>query len=564
MIQLISILFLIASIYARTRTVQNCEYAYLDEPCPTANCLPNAIMLTSGFDITDEQYRADVLGLEWGPNYFTNNGILYTTPSGVSVIPLSESDDITGTFIMRNTSDSERWQSYTYVDKKDYIVGMCSHTIDTYQSITSQYQQTSQVGYVIYYYAFYEVIVPYNEQVLDSACYNNIMNLPEDYNQDMYFQFIESFGTHFITQSKWGLKYKFLSSFKECLITTTSESYTYNQVQTDGWIHSSEHTTYSGSSSTDTYYTSRRYTSEMFEGGNISYHSSDLWDQWVVSGSNMINPVPIALSLKPIYMIINDTIRQNNMFRAYTEYLQMKKEQQQLVIEQKRLGPHTVSIASFNIDILPTFKQISYITAPTTIQLAADATSNIFGYDGDCNHLSGYAYHQSYGGYIDCLGQDCVYDYCITQFTCERNSDGKIKAGHYFNPNDWVNSVRSQYDKCIYSDITKYNSVTNEMDTYYYNCDGFLCYGSMYSAYMNNYDNNIKYSMTYMNPFAVIPGVVNVTMSSYDGLYQDYLSMTSFDPYSPPCGGYSVCYMDCDNMNIYLDAQGNPNVGCTC
>lgn len=548
------------------KVFKQCEYDYLDEPCPTDNCLPNAILLASGFDITDSTYKSSVLDLKWGTSYYFNqyNGKLYTIPDGVTVIPLSESDDITGTFIVHNTTESEQVQSDTMVDKNDYIIGMSSHTVDTYQSITSQYEQASQVGYVIYYYGFYAVLVPYNEQVLDPDTYAIIMDLPTEYDQDIYFEFISSYGTHYITDSKWGLKYKFFSSFKQCMINTYSESYVYNQVQTDSWIHSSEHTTYSGSSSTDSYYESRRYTSESFEGGNISYHNSASWDQWVDSGANLMDPVIIAMKLNPIFMIINDTIRQNNMKQAYYEYLQMKKDQQQLIIKQKKLGPRTVSYASFDISkgsIIPEFRVQS-----TPITLSANDNSNIFGRIGQCNRLTHYAYASGYTRPF-CSSDDlsCNNYYCLTEFLCQRNADGDIRVQHYFDSNTWTNSVRSYDDVCVRSNIIQNNTDVKKSNSYYYirDADPFYYDGKVSPELYTNTNYKNSYDMYYTDKRDILATSHVIT---YDGKYipDNLMSITTFSGVQPACGGYGVCYMDCDYITVNVDANGAPVVGCGC
>jgi len=562
MIKFIFLLINFALVIPRISIPQKCRFAYLDEPCPTANCLPNAIMLTLGFDVTDGTYRADVLGLKWGTTSIVNpyNGIPYTLPDGVTYIPLSESDDITGTFIMSNTSESEKWQSETYVDNKDYVVGMCSHTTDTYQSITSQYQQTSQVGYVIYYYAFYAIIVPYSEQVLDIECYHNIMKLPETYDQEMYFQFIATYGTHFITESKWGLKYKFMSSFKSCMLYTHSESYVYDQVETDGWFHSSEHTTSSGSSKTDEYYSSRRYTIETFDGGNISYHNSLLWDQWVASGANMVNPQPVAMRLKPIYTIINDTVRQANMMRAYREYLQAAKQKQELIVREKEMGPRSVNLAAF--DTVWTQTTPYYTVNPVTVKLAAGESSGVFGMVGSCNHMSKYTYW---------YGAEPHYYYCISQFTCQRDQDGVIKAVRYFDSDLWLNSALKDtyynHDNCVDTQVIKFNPHNNLMEKYYWNCVGSMCYGAVANYPYNSIDNRIQYDMSHLEQGQYGYNQKNYSAHANDGNYgpSNMLSLTSFATGSHPCGGYAFCYMDCDGGTVvYYDAEKVPHVVCNC
>lgn len=550
------------------KIVTTCEYDYLDEPCPSDNCLSNAPILSSGFDITDSTYKSNVLGLKWGTSCYYNpyNNVCYTTPAGVTVIPLSESDDITGTFIMHNTTETEQFQSDMMVDNRDYIIGMSSHTVDTYQSITSQYQQASQVGYVYYYYAFYAVMTPYNEQILDPDTYNIIMQLPEEYNEDMYFQFIQSYGTHYITESKWGLKYKFLSSFKSCMINTKSDSYVYDQVTTDGWIHSSEHTTYSGSSSTDSYYSSRRYTSESFEGGNISYHSSDQWNNWVLSGENMIDLVPVALRLNPIYMIINDTVRQNNMKQAYYNYINMKHDQQALIIEQKKLGPRSVSYAAFDIhagSMVPYF----YIgsVGSTNIQMAANQSSTVFGKSGSCNGLSHYAYLSDEYYEVLCPSSNIeCYNYnCITQFLCQRNENGDIRVQHYFDANGWKNSVKTKSD-CVNTYLIANNTDTER--SYKYDFDR-VNYNTYYGEQIAEPYTNTNHKNTYDLYYNEDRAVFNTGhVIAYDDKYEQnkLMSITAFSKVQPACGGYGVCYMDCDYITINVDLYGYPVVSCNC
>ena len=559
---------IITSITPR-KIVRQCEYSFLDEDCPHQllgfrhQCLPNAITLASGVDITDDTIKSTVLGLRWGNDCFYNqyNQKCYIIPDGVTVIPLSESDDITGTFIMHNTTETERVQSDAVVDKSDYIVGMSSHTVDTYQSITSQYQQSSQIGYVIYYYGFYSVLTPYNEQTLDPDTYKVIMKLPEEYDQTAYFEFIGSYGTHFITSSKWGIKYKFMSSFKECMVNTESESYVYTQVQTDGWIHSSEHTTYSGSSKTDSYYESRKYTSESFDGGNISYHTSAMWDKWVDSGANLIDPVIIAMNLSPIFQIINDTIRQDNMKRAYYEYLQMKKDQQTLIIQQKKLGPRSVAMASFDIFQQSIIPQIKY--GPTSIQLSANETSFVFGKTGKCNRMTKYAYEL--GGYYEgevCLPpvDFCFEYYCLTEFQCQRNEEGDIRAQRYFDKEGWLSSVRTRGDPCIDSYLFQNMSDVGVSNLFDYQKSGSDYYGSESpKGYTDKYNVN-SYQMFYKMDYAKTSQT-----TAFDGEYvKNGMSITSFKNAQPSCGGFGVCYVDCDYLTIGVDPNGYPSVECSC
>lgn len=179
----------------------------LDHPCSNPPCLPNAVLLAAGIDLsTGDPTKGQVLDLSWSNNsyyYNPNNNIWYEIPYGVTVNPLSASSDTEGTFLFSQTLDVEQWQASAVT--KSYLGGMFSHSTMTYQQITSQYQQTRDTGYVIKKMAVYNVIIPASEMKLSPECQKNVDLLPDDYNQQMYLQFIYTYGTHVSNYSMWGV-----------------------------------------------------------------------------------------------------------------------------------------------------------------------------------------------------------------------------------------------------------------------------------------------------------------------------------------------------------------------
>jgi hypothetical protein len=549
------LLLLITIIYARKRTT-TCTYSYLDEPCQTDYCLPNAILLSSGFDITDGSYRSNVLGLVWGNNYYTNpyTGTKYTIPYGVTVLPLDSSNELTGTIIIHNISESEQWQSDMYMSNTDYIVGMSSNTEESYRFITAQYSQNSQLGYTLYNSNIYQVIIPYDQQILDDQTYEAIMMLPYEYNQNLYFQFIGSYGTHYQIESKFGMKYKFISSFKECTIYTRSESYVYTQVETDGWIHSDSHTTYSGQSTTDSYYESRRYVYESFEGGNMSYHDSDQWDLWEESCYvNMIDPIQTSMKLKEIYLLINDTIKQNNMKRAYLEYLQMKKDQQTILIEEKKKSVQPVSFVSYKI----TNGMIEYIHPQVKINMDSNTESDIFTDDKIVAICPG-------GITVDYFGSKF---FGIDNFYCKRDESGKVSVKHYFYGFNGLTFIKTgPYDgyNCGDTSVVKYDPFTKQMVKDYWT--GYVNYNGHESIYpLINYDLQVtEYQVSYKEN-------INYTSYSQDGVYSDYISSTtSYGHYDSGFksgigfNAFAICALNCEYIIVNIDINGQVIQECGC
>lgn len=55
------------------------------------------------------------------------------------------------------------------------------------------------------------------------------------------------------------------------------------------------------------------------------------------------------------------------------------------------------------------------------------------------------------------------------------------------------------------------------------------------------------------------------TLQTFDGTYvESGSSSTSLGLFFAGCGGYFVCYLDCDYFTVSLDSQAVPTITCTC
>jgi len=533
----------------------------LNQPCSSNNnpndpndkydCLPNAELLNAGIDLsTGDPMKGQVLDLSWCNNSFyrnPNNGKYYMIPCNITVNTLSKSSDTEGTFLFSDTVTIEKWQASQVT--QSYVGGMFSHSTMTEQSMTSQYSQMRDTGYVIKKMAVYNTIIPPSEQVLGPVCQKNVDMLPLDYNQDMYFEFIFTYGTHYADQSIWGIEYTFLSNYKACIKYTHSESYMYDQTTTSAWVASDHHTTYSGQEYTDEYYQSRTITSETFSGGDMNCHSSDRWDCWVASGYNMQNPVRISYSTKPIYTLIKDEVKQANMMRAFNEYFQMKQDKQNETIEQAKYGPHTIAYASFDAtcDIYGTCITQRVIPS-STVQLAAGDIMQPVGIN-QCNFFRKTSMDRPHGS--------TLYFYQLYMFQCSRHLDGSVSALNYFDENIWLNTIVAKSNECANIWLNK--------------TDYFGDYAKSKFYWTPSGTNYVGAKYTYPSP-PKWPLSTYYSVDYYDATNQADVGRMSEDGY--PTSEYSqtssttsgfVCFPDCDYITATYDVSTvSFNYQCTC
>lgn len=534
-------------------TVVFAQQKPLTQPCYGSRCLPNAILLGAGIDLsTGNPAKGLVLDLQWcNDTYYINpnNGEYYNIPCGVSVNPLSESSDTEGTFMFDNVESIEQWQMDQVT--KSGLAGMFSHSEMTYQSMTSEYEQIRNTAYVIKKMAVYNTIIPASQQKLNPECQKNVDMLPPQFNtstQNQFYQFIDTYGTDYSDTAYWGISYTFLSNYKQCMVSTHSESYVYSQTTTNAWIASDHHTSYSGQSSTDSYYQSRTITSESFDGGDMACHSSAMWDCWWLSGMNMDNPVRISYQTRRIYELIEDPDRQDAMRQAYNKYYMDKKAEQDLIVQQKKLGPHSVTygVYSYALDVYKT-PYITTVIPSTQTVLSSNTIMPPVG-SRDCNFYQ----------YVDARSKNGVhleYYYDLNLYACRRDTDGNIVAEYAFDENVWLNTVVPASSNCRYI-TTNFTKDCVRKQYYWTQVDANNFKGASKTSTVTGYNgycaDNI-YGVNYYDR----SGNINTKRTSYNG----YPGNDSVK-YSETSGFFTtqnrlICMLDCDYMTVSYQVDGN-------
>lgn len=531
----------------------------INTPCPYPPCFPSD-NLVLGIDLSSGVYKRQVLAASWSNNSFyfnPYNNKYYDILVNFTVTTVGNTIILDGTLLFNTTAELESWQASQSIDNQDYILGMYSHTSMTYQSIDTQYISIRDTGYVLYTVGLYEASINKNNQKLDPECEYSVMQLPEEYNQVSYFEFIDAYGTHYSYNTILGLKYQFLSQYKSCMTYTKNQEYIYEQTMTSGWLSSDEHTSFSGQTTVDTYYSSRSITSELYFGGDVQFQNSDTWNKWIESAELMINPVPVAIKATPIYNLITDPVRQENMIRAYHEYFQAMKEQQDLIIAQKKLGPRKVSYGIYTF-----FNNVAYFSQyPTYTYLSANETMNPTGLTGSCDSL----YKESYVSGHN--GDYTNYFYNQRMFQCKRDGGDKVIAMNYFNNNQWTSDVRKK-DDCTNIYVNKRYFNTGLVTTYDWIYENNNYYGSSYdSQKYKSYpkSNIVSYNVTYYNFNTQFDAYVYTSYYAYDGPYSYPDSSTScIAPIAFPCSAFFTCMIDCEYFTIVYDINKVIVPVCTC
>jgi len=153
---------------------------------------------------------------------------------------------------------------------------------------------------------------------LDPVALAAINWLPAVYNQALYFEFIQYWGTHYITQSTFGGMAEVIVETAECVNNLLNaqlvEQYAiYDTINTlhPGTIPASKY---------DSRYTiSRKVSSIDMVGGNPELATVAQWAQRIASFE--LDPVNLYFTYAPISNLIADATRKANMVRAVQEYI---------------------------------------------------------------------------------------------------------------------------------------------------------------------------------------------------------------------------------------------------
>lgn len=161
-----------------------------------------------------------------------------------------------------------------------------------------------------------------NGMLCSSRFFDDVMRLPSEYDYRRYGQILSNYGTHVVLSVTMGGEISSFSDFESCEYSTTQERDA--EVSAAGKKYSTFIAAY-GEEKVYLLGSEMRKSVCTVRGGNDGIYFSggyEAWDLSLISGKYDL--APINLRLIPMYELMGDAVRRNNMEQAFYYYHQSK------------------------------------------------------------------------------------------------------------------------------------------------------------------------------------------------------------------------------------------------
>ena len=283
--------------------------------CGNYPCIPGLDTMGIGFDIVTGETRLPAV--EWTFNSLNtwkspDTGILYSYPDQILLDKTSTSSAAQSIFTSfaeycMNSTDvsSSGWNGYFFQFGTEQQSVM--HAFDASQSIIGLAEES---------YISHSLNL---QRSIPSSAFNySVSLLPNDYDQDAYFQFLLNWGTHYSNYASYGGKAKLFSYIDQDYYTTYSYSEMQNTlgIQFDGWKAGIG---WGSSSSTGTYsFSEDSFQWVSFYGGDATLALTNQWSDWIKS--TQYAPAQVYKQLLPIQNLVSNPTIAQNIALAVSDY----------------------------------------------------------------------------------------------------------------------------------------------------------------------------------------------------------------------------------------------------
>ena len=291
-----------------------------DYRCGVYPCIPGLDTMGIGFDIVTGATRLPVI--EW--TFYNKNiwrsprtGITYSYPDQISIETTSTSSTSQNIY----QSFSEYCINSTDVSSPGWH-GLFFQFGSEQQSVMHAFDSTqSIIGLAEESYISHSLTV---QSIFPSSKFNqSVANLPNTYDQEVYFQFLSNWGTHYSQHGSYGGKAKLFSYIDQEYYSQNEE---YNMETTlgfqfNGWKAGIEWGT---SSSTGTYsFSEDSFQWVSFYGGDATLALTSQWNNW--TDSTYYAPAQVYKQIIPIQTLVANANISQNIAKAVSDYYSMNQ-----------------------------------------------------------------------------------------------------------------------------------------------------------------------------------------------------------------------------------------------
>lgn len=266
-------------------------------------------------------------------NIYTNISYDLADQIDKNVFSWPETSDETKTAILIDETSAEKYWEEHYKSSGLLGIGSASRDVYHYYYYRRIYDYFDAVK--TYMIGIYKLslsnLVQYKPSLFLSELFlENLNGLPRIYDQEMYFQFLNAFGTSYVKSVVMGGEIVIHQQYNNCLKTKIE---TERIIETSSWSFlgligtSSEHQRYT--EQIDKFIRNHISQEVQSRGGitfnKIPFHPSiSRWDRYVDSVHR--SPSALHYELAPLYDLIEDSQLKANVKRAIREYGEMQKQ----------------------------------------------------------------------------------------------------------------------------------------------------------------------------------------------------------------------------------------------
>jgi len=252
----------------------------------------------------------------------------YTMPAGVCLALVATSDTQMGAQAFQNRQSYESYYDHSSSHKSFF--GLKRSSSHTHEYMKKFYEEDMAFAVAQIFNEKYTLALnaplglPQRDLPLHPKFIEAVNALPSSNSPKDYRDFINRFGTHFVSDVTLGARLQSQDYFHRCLLYKYGDKSSEKKSGFNLLIVSKKSAQFGATGTLDAEWTEYSKSLIQFEGGNPFYFTPEKYDDWLLTTST--NPAPISKTLDPISDLVHkiDPSKGLLMQQAVTAYVKEK------------------------------------------------------------------------------------------------------------------------------------------------------------------------------------------------------------------------------------------------